>query len=116
MDSQKKSFIMNTLRRGTYRWYGRWEAEKRSKLSERGSYFCEECGTVCKKHETQMDHKIPVVLTSGWDSWDLVLDRMFADTSGWQRLCKGCHAEKTAEENRHRPRIPKKVKQKKKKT
>jgi 5-methylcytosine-specific restriction endonuclease McrA len=113
MDNHKKSFIVNSLRRATYRWPGRWLAEKRSKLSERGSYFCEQCGLVCRKNETQMDHIIPVVLTSGWDGLENVADRMFCAPSGFQRLCKPCHHDKTVLENQARPRPPKKIKIKK---
>lgn len=115
MDNHKKSFIINTLRRGTYRWPGRWLAEKRSKLSERGSYYCEnpECGLVCRKSETQMDHIIPVVLTSGWDGLENVADRMYCSPEGFQRLCRECHAIKTKTENQTRPRPPKKSKNKK---
>ena len=111
MTPAKKSFILNTLRRGTYRWYGRWQAEKRSNLG-RNQYYCEnpECGVIGKKKEFQMDHKIPVVLTSGWDSWEGVLDRMYCDPDQMWRLCKPCHGEKTAAENRLRPRPPKKPK------
>lgn len=115
VDNHKKSFVINTLRRGTYRWPGRWISEKRSKLSERGEYFCEECGLVCRKGETQMDHHIPVVLTSGWDSWDGVIDRMFCSPEGFRRLCKPCHHDKTVLENQARPRLPKQPKNKSKK-
>jgi hypothetical protein len=116
MDSQKKSFIMNTLRRGTYRWYGRWQALNNAKIG-RNEYFCqiETCGVIGPKRDFQLDHKLPVVITSGWDSWENVLDRMFCDADGYQNICKACHAIKTAEENRLRPRPPKKVKIKKKK-
>lgn len=116
MTPTKKSFIINTLRRGSYRWYGRWQAEKRSNLG-RNQYFCEnpECGVILKKKETQMDHIIPVVLTTGWDGLENVADRMYCEPEGYQRLCKPCHAEKTLKENQMRPRPEKKPKKGKKK-
>ncbi len=50
-----------------------------------------------------MDHINPVVPVLGWDSWEGYLDRMFAEESGWQRLCKDkCHKEKTLTENEQR--------------
>lgn len=115
IDNHKKSFVMNTLRRGTYRWPGRWLAEKRSALGK-GYYFCEnpECGVVVKKRFTQMDHNPPVVPVEGWDSWEGVIDRMFCSPDNYQRLCKDCHAVKTKEENQQRPRPAKKKKGKRK--
>lgn len=108
IDNHKKSFIINSLRRATYRWPGRWIAEKRSKLSTKGDYFCEQCGLICKKKETQMDHILPVVIVTGWDSWENVLDRMFCSPDGWQRICRPCHKLKTQGENQSRPKRSKK--------
>lgn len=104
MDKGKKTFIINSMRRATYRWPGRWLAEKRSTLGK-GWFFCELCGTASKnkKKNFQMDHIHPVMNVNGWDGWEEVLDRMFADIPGWQRLCKPCHKEKTDAENALRP-------------
>lgn len=104
MDKAKKSFIINVLRRGSYRWYGRWQAEKRSKLG-RNEYFCENptCGVIGPKKDYQMDHIIPVILTTGYDSIDGVADRMYCEPEGFQRLCKDCHRIKTDNENALRP-------------
>lgn len=114
MKPSKKSFVMNTLRRGSYRWYGRWQASKRSHLGH-NMYYCEnpECGIIGKKKDFQLDHVIPVVLTSGWDGWENVIDRMYCEPEGMQRLCIACHAEKTAAENRERP-VGRKSRKKKK--
>lgn len=114
MDKSKKSFVMNTLRRGSYRWYGRWQASKRSHLGH-NQYYCEECGIIGKKKEFQLDHTIPVVLTSGWDGWDNVIDRLYCEPEGMKRLCIDCHTIKTRSENQSRPRLPKKPKNKSKK-
>lgn len=103
IDKSKKSFTVNILRRGCYKWRGRWMAEKRSKL-ERNTYFCEnpECGVIGGKKEFQMDHKIPCVPVTGWDSLDGFADRLYCDEDGLWRLCKQCHHVKTQEENRQR--------------
>lgn len=99
MDNRKKSFAIQILRRGTYKWPSRWKAEKRSRVG-RGEYFCESCGVICKKKDTQMDHVYPVVDPSvGFNGFDDYIDRMFpSDEFGWQRLCSPCHTEKTSQE------------------
>lgn len=98
-DKVKKSFVMNALRRATYRWPGRWKSEKRSHVG-RGEYVCECCGLILSKGETQMDHIQPVIdPVEGWTGFDSVIDRMFVYEDGWQRLCLDCHSVKTLEEN-----------------
>lgn len=101
MTNQKKNFVIQMLRRGTYKWHSRWRAEKRSKVG-RNQYICECCGQVLTKKETQMDHVVPVVdPVRGFVGFDEYADRMYPDDpSGWQRLCKDiCHKAKTDEEN-----------------
>ena len=117
MDKQKKAFTINVLRRGSYKWYGRWQAEKRSHLPELKKYYCEECGTICKKKDTQMDHIEPVIplnKTTEDTPLDEIADRMYCSPEGFQRLCKPCHADKTASEVgiRKEPRSKKRTKKK----
>lgn len=102
MDEKQKSFIMSSMRRASYRWEGRYTAEKRSHVG-RNQYVCEGCGEVFTKRETQMDHIMPVVPVSGWDNIEGWLIRLLAPTEGWQRLCKDkCHRQKTDTENEQR--------------
>lgn len=116
MDSKKKAFIIQLLRRGTYRWWGRWGAEKRSKLPERNTYFCESCGVIGGKKDFQMDHIIPIVdPEKGFEGFDKYIDRMFCEADGFQRLCKPCHEDKTAKENSTRKESKKKKRLDKKK-
>jgi 5-methylcytosine-specific restriction endonuclease McrA len=116
IDKAKKTFIINSMRRASYRWPGRWLAEKRTALGK-GLYYCEnpECGIIVKKKETQMDHVIPVIPVTGFDSWEGVLDRMFCSPDGFQRLCKACHRVKTDLENSQRPAGDRATKGKKRK-
>lgn len=110
MDNRKKTFAIQMLRRGTYRWPSRWAAEKRSRV-DRGQYFCECCGEILRKKATQMDHVLPVVDPEiGFNGFDDYIDRMYPDTQwGWSRLCKPCHSEKTAGENLIRKENKKKL-------
>lgn len=99
MDKDKKTHAIMSLRRASYRWKHRWSAEKRSRVA-RGEYFCEHCGIIGKKHDMQMDHVIPVVdPIEGWKDFDTFIDRLYVNETGWQRLCKPCHSEKTKQEN-----------------
>lgn len=109
MDKKKKTFVINTLRRASYRWPSRWEAEKRSKIG-RNHYKCENPACVHEgpKKDFAMDHVLPVVdPVAGFTTFDEYIDRMFpTDASGWQRLCKDtCHKEKTEKENGDRKEI-----------
>jgi hypothetical protein len=102
MDNKKKQFVIQLLRRGTYKWFTRWAAEKRSKL-ERNTYYCEnpDCGIIGPKKMFQMDHVKSVVNPeTGFVGFDEYIDRMFPSTpEGWARLCRECHAIKTEQEN-----------------
>ena len=113
MDKAKKSFALNALRRSTYKWAGRWIAEKRSHVG-RGEYLCEDCGQILSKKETQMDHVIPVIdPVLGWQGFDSVIERMLVPPEGWQRLCIYCHDLKTKAENSVRSVVKKENKAKK---
>lgn len=99
MKKEVKDHAISTLRRGSYRWKGRWEAERRSRVG-RGEYYCEECGTIGKKNHSQMDHTIPVVdPVEGWKDFDTFIERLYIPADGWKRLCKPCHLDKTRIEN-----------------
>lgn len=118
MDKGKKTFSINVLRRGSFRWPGRWLAEKRSALGS-GFYYCEnpECGVVVKKKYTQMDHIVPVIpldQNTNDVSLDTIADRLYCSPEGFQRLCIDCHKEKSAAENAQRPAGERTKKRKKK--
>lgn len=98
MDSKKRQFVINVLRRAGYKWSPRWIAEKRSKLAH-NTYYCESCGIISGKKGTQIDHRIPVVdPLVGFNGFDDYIDRLFCDSDNLQRLCISCHEEKSAGE------------------
>jgi hypothetical protein len=53
--SNLKSFIINSLRRATYRWPPRGEALKWAR-KEKGSYVCAHCNELFKNKEICLDH------------------------------------------------------------
>lgn len=109
-----KAFLINALRRASYRWPGRYKAAKRSHIG-RNEYYCESCGLILTKREGQMDHILPVVdPVHGWQDLDVFAERLYCTEWGWQRLCSPCHDVKTAAENAIRKdnRKPRKKKNK----
>jgi len=118
MDAYKKTWVINALRRASYKWRGRWEAEKEYKLAGRNQYKCAMCpeGTIHPKKNTQMDHIIPVVdPEKGFTTLDEYADRLLVYKEGWQRLCLEHHAAKTLAENGVRKETKKTSKKKAKK-
>jgi len=97
-NSKLKSFLINTLRRAGYRWPGRYNALKKSKVG-RNEYVCANCGVIHGRKEGNMDHIEPVVdPIIGWVNLDVWACRMFVNEEGFQRLCTRCHDEKSTKE------------------
>jgi hypothetical protein len=103
IDAKKKAFAIATLRRASYRWYGRYTALKNANIG-RNQYVCAMCppGTVHPKKNIQLDHVSPIVPLTGWDNFDGFIDRLLCDTEGYQVLCKEHHQAKTIVENSER--------------
>ena len=114
----KKAFVINTLRRASYRWPSRTEALKKARVS-RGQYQCKLCGPskLYNRHDISADHVLPIVdPNTGWQSWDSYIERIFCDEPGFQILCDTHHSEKTAGENKTRKRTRDERKADRKKT
>jgi hypothetical protein len=95
-----KSFVVNSLRRASYRWRGRYTALANGKIG-RNMYVCAHCppGVVHPKKSIQLDHIIPCVPVEGWDNFDGFIERLFCETEGYQILCSEHHQVKTLTEN-----------------
>lgn len=99
MDKYLKSFLVNHLRRISYRWFARNTVMKAAKVA-RGKYTCNICQEVFARKNINLDHKIPVIdPIVGFVDWNTFISRLFVDESGWQVICKPCHDKKTQEEN-----------------
>jgi 5-methylcytosine-specific restriction endonuclease McrA len=97
--TQFKRFIVQILRRATYKWKPRTEALKKSKI-ERNQYKCAMCEGIFTHKQVHVDHIIPVIdPASGFTNWDDYITRMFPDERGFQILCTSCHDAKTQTEN-----------------
>ena len=112
IDTKLKNFIINTLRRASFRWKPRGEAKKRYKVQageyttgrKKYAYKCAMCDGIFKSGEVKMDHVDPAVPLEGWQGFDIFIERMFCDEEGFQCLCEGCHDEKTGIEREERKR------------
>lgn len=96
-----KSFVVQTLRRASFRWYARSEAMKAARVS-RGTYICEMCGPEVQHNvkEIQLDHRTPVIdPEKGFTTWDDFINRLFVDVSGWRVLCRKHHEDVTEKQD-----------------
>lgn len=109
-DAQKKGFVVNTLRRASYRWPGRNDALKDANIG-RNQYKCAMCPSdkIHPRKGVQIDHISPVVPLEGWDSWDGFIKRMFCEKDGYQVICIEHHDEKTKSEKEIRKKFKKKL-------
>lgn len=95
----RKTWIMATLRRASYRWPARNESEKIARV-ERGLYKCAMCEGTFRNGEYAIDHiKSVISLKDGFTTWDDVIENLFCDVEGFQILCHPCHDIKTAQED-----------------
>ena len=98
-NTKLKQFLINTLRRASYRHPGRYLALKRAHIG-RNQYQCELCQKVVPRKEISLDHIVPVVdPAKGWENLDVYAERMFVDETGYQSICDECHDKKTLGEN-----------------
>ena len=95
-------FVIAGLRRMSYKIPSRAIALTRARV-KRGLYKCELCCKLVKKSQIAVDHKLPIVPVTGWDTFDGYIDRLFCNPEELQIICKEpCHAVKTKAENKQR--------------
>lgn len=109
-EARFRSFIKSALRSASNRWGPKFQIKKEAR-TERGKYLC--AGYKTKSHIVPatikqgkkreqfvfVDHVHPVIdPKEGWQSWDVVVERMFVEKDGLQLLCGDCHSRKTADE------------------
>lgn len=105
------SFIKSALRTASVRWPPRYQTLADAYVGQKINlesgrmakhYVCAGCGNHFPQKNIEINHKIPVILTSGFDSWDQVVERMFCEKEGLEALCKPCHKAITKYENEQR--------------
>ena len=115
-EGRYRSFITSTLRGGMRRWPPKWEALKDAALGRKTNkktgklamhYKCAGCAGEFTSTNIEVDHIEPVVAATGFESWDVYIDRLFCEKSNLQVLCKECHKTKTKEEKHGLKGLPK---------
>jgi len=121
IDTKLKNFIINTLRKASYRHKPRGDAEREARIAP-ATYVCAHCGcwiytgtkTLLKanievpegitiiKGKHKIDHILPVVPIEGFQGFDVFIERLFCEKESFQILCTDCHDIKTKEENKSR--------------
>lgn len=92
------NFVMQSLRRATYRWpFGHMAMKKQWR--NRGLYECEVCKKCHGPKDVQKDHIESVIPYTGFKSWDETIKRMFVKSDQYQILCIRDHEIKTNLEN-----------------
>lgn len=114
---QFQSWMINQLRRISYRWEGRYLAERDARVildplplkngragkKKRVRYQCAMCKELFSAKQKQMHHINPVINPkTGFKDWNTIIKRMFVDKKGWMCLCKSCHRVETNKENKER--------------
>lgn len=107
-EARYRSFVKSALRSASVRWPPRYEVlnaayvdrrinEKTGRLAKH--FQCNLCKGVFPQKDVEVNHKNPVVPTTGFDSWDAVIERMFCEHADLEVLCKPCHKQTTLTEN-----------------
>ena len=95
-------FVIQTLRRASYRWPWRDMATKRARVGW-GIFKCELCGGLVSPQEKKLDHIVPVIdPLVGFDGFGRYVERLFVREDSFQVICTWCHLEKTGKENEQR--------------
>jgi hypothetical protein len=110
-EARFNSFVKSALRSASQRWPPKYtvlnEAFVEKKINPKSGrlakfYRCNACQDSFVLKEIQVNHKTPVVPTSGFDDWNGVVDRMFCEREGLEALCIPCHKIITKTENEER--------------
>lgn len=110
-DARYFSFVKGGLRSASQRWPPKYRVLQQACTGQKINpesgrlakhYLCASCSGEFPAKRVEVNHKIPVIPVSGFDSWDGVIDRLFCEDSGLEVVCKACHRSITKEENESR--------------
>lgn len=113
-EARFNSFVKSALRTASLKWPPRFAVlskayvtTKINKASGRLAkhYRCNACKDVFPLKDIQVNHKVPVIPTEGFDSWDNTIERLFCEEDGLEALCIPCHKNITKEQNETRKSV-----------
>lgn len=110
-ESRFHSFVKSGLRSLSQKWPPKYRVLSKAytgteinpasgRLAKR--YRCASCKSTFVAKDVEVNHIEPVVPTTGFDSWDNIIERLFCEESGLEVLCRPCHKIRTQEENKGR--------------
>jgi len=107
-ESRYNSFVKGGLRSASQRWPPKYQALAESCVGQRINpksgrlakfYKCASCKNDFVAKEVEVNHIIPVVPVTGFDSWDGVVSRLFCEKEYLEVVCKPCHKLISKQEN-----------------
>lgn len=110
-ESRYQSFVKSVLRSGSRKWPPKFEALNAAKRGKQVNvktgwlaehYECAECHKRFPAKDIQVDHVVPVVPVTGFETWDNVIENLFCEADNLQVLCKPCHKLKSQKERQER--------------
>ena len=105
------SFVKGGLRSISQRWPPKYRVLSKASTGARTNpasgrmakfYRCASCEGEFTAKNVEVNHIIPVVPVTGFDSWDNVIDRLFCEEDGLEVVCKPCHKLISKKENQER--------------
>jgi hypothetical protein len=105
MDILQRRFLIAKLRRVSSHWPAVSEARRRAKCRVCSKRLCashsdpKDCSTHILMKDCQVDHRVPVIPVTGWDTADGFITRLLCTADELDVLCKPCHLAKTLGEN-----------------
>lgn len=110
-EARYRSFIKSALRSGSQRWPPKYRVLSEACVGQQINpasgrvakfYRCGSCQNAFVAKDVEVDHILPVVPVTGFDSYDGLIERTFCEKDGLMVLCKTCHKSKTKKENEER--------------
>ncbi|MNX05478.1 hypothetical protein D3C86_350920 [compost metagenome] len=110
-EARFNSFVKSGLRSTSQRWPPKYRVLSRACVGQKINpksgrlakhYVCASCRFEFVAKDVEVNHILPVIPTSGFDSWDATIERLFCEESGLECLCKPCHRLITKQENAER--------------
>lgn len=110
-EARFNSFVKGGLRSASQRWPPKYRVLSRAYSGTQINiatgrmakhYLCKRCKGIFPLKHVEVNHIIPVIPVTGFDSWDGVIERLFCEETGLEVLCKPCHKEVTKAENEER--------------
>lgn len=110
-EARYRSFIKSALRSASIRWPPRYSTLHEACVGQMVNqatgrlakhYRCAHCQELFPAKNVEVNHKIPVIPLTGFDSWDAVIERMFCEKEHLELLCKPCHKVHTKAESEQR--------------